>query len=192
MSINHNDILVKWCTGTKREQKEVFTLLSKGLTPKAAAFMYKNSGRGRDDLIREVASDSLVKLLEHLCTSVIGSIESYYLTIVRRDWVIALKRGSLSEYPNHLKSTISPEDRIELVEVLSKMKFLKAPYQAPILIRAMGYDYMDIQEDYDSIKNELTTILKKYGLNPNEFQLEGDIQRISQGRQRLKALYNRK
>lgn len=204
MSNNDTVIFSKFCTGTEQEKEEAAALLSQWLVPKAVTFMFKNNGKGRDDLIHEVAWNSLVgksKLLDHLCSTVTGSIEGYYLTIVRRDWVIALKRGNSSEYPNHVKSTISSEDRIELVEVLAKMKFLKAPYQAPILIRAMGYDYMDIQKDYADIKNALIKMLKSYGLNPNEFQLEGDIQRIShdvfrqrisQGRQRLKALSNRK
>ena len=203
MSFDDTTIMSKYCSGTKSEQSEVLQLLQNRLIPKAVAFMYKHSGKGWEDMMKEIAWNSFVgksKLLDRLCSSNIGSIEAYYLTIVRRDWVQALEKAKQIKEPGEEKAVADTSARMELVDLLSEVKLLKGSYQAPILISAMGYSYTDIQEDYESIKNAMLDMLKSYGVKPREFQLDGDIrnishdvfrQRISQGRQRLKALYYR-
>ncbi|HRJ13529.1 MAG: hypothetical protein IAE84_04575 [Saprospiraceae bacterium] len=201
--MNATEIVVKYCSGTSREKHEAVQFMLEWLIPRATAYMYKNNGKNQDEMIQEVAWESLTgrnKLLERLCSQDMGSIEAYYLTIVRNEWSrLQQQKQSIVEVDAITYSTAFSSSA-ELIELLSKIKRLSTIYQAPLLISAMGFSYLDIAVEYDEIKLRVSDMLRNYEQNPEDFELEGDIfdisndtfrQRLSKGRRRLKALYHR-
>lgn len=194
-------IIEKYCVGSRREKEEAVKMLIDRLIPKATRFMWNNQGKGKEELIRDVAWNGFSgrnKLLDRLCSAVNSSIEAYYMETVRRDWIWALGKRSQPVEVEPEAPGGNPVSRADLVDLLSLIQLLKGLYQAPVLISALGYNYMDIQENYDEIKQKAAEVLENYGFKPEAFELEGDIlaisydvyrQRLSQGRQRLKRLY---
>lgn len=197
-------IIEKYCAGSRREKEEAVKMLIDRLIPKATRFMWNNQGKDKEELMKDVAWNGISgrnKLLDRLCSGVNSSIEAYYMETVRRDWIRALGRLSQPVEAEPEASGGNPVSRADLVDLLSLIQLLKGLYQAPVLISALGYNYMDIQEDYDEIKQKAAEVLESYGLKPEAFEFDGDIrdisydvfrQRLSQGRQRLKRLYYRR
>lgn len=203
MPIDVTEIVVKYCSGTNRDKHEAVQLMLEWLIPRATAYMYKNNGKNQNEMIQEVAWESLTgrnKLLERLCTQDMDNIEAYYLAIVRNEWSrLQQQKKSLVEV-DAITSSTAFSSSAELIELLSKIKRLSAIYQAPLLISAMGFRYFDIAVEYDDIKLRISEMLKNYEQNPEDFELDGDIfdisyttfrQRLSNGRRRLKTLYHR-